>query len=285
VKIARLQVTDHATPVLALSCDGALYDVVTLERHAGLAEASGDFFERIVGARGAGLEALHARLLSGRRPTEARLREANVLPLPPFDASRAAYVQLGPADRGGAEPVFQHRDARAVVGDGQPVPVFGEPRFVDVGLGVVLGEDLDGATPSEARRAVLGYGLLVEWCAEDAWASAVAPPVAQFGPQLVLAPPERIEDQRIVLSDGIARRELGPIRARTFSIAESLAFLSHRVALRAGDLVGLGRVADGRHPIVAGQRLQVELPSLGSMRGWAARIPTSDAWRTIRSVG
>ncbi|MBM4359063.1 MAG: fumarylacetoacetate hydrolase family protein [Deltaproteobacteria bacterium] len=279
MKVARLLVPERATPVLALVCDGALYDVATLERSFGNEEPHGDFFERVVVARGAGLDALQARLVAGRRPTESRILEPGGFPLPPFDPQRGAYVQLGPADEDAVVPGYQHRDARAVVGDGQPVPVFGEPSFVDVGMAVLMGDDLEAASAAEALRAAVGFSLLLEWCAEDAWSRLAAPPISQLGATLVMERLDRFNERTLVVTRGAARRETAPIGRRTFAVADSLAYLSHRVALRAGDVVGLGRVVGGREPIRAGELVSVALPGVVSLHGRAVRVPIPSARR------
>jgi hypothetical protein len=272
VKLARLQRPEMATPVLAVSCDDVCYEVAELERRWRGSSDGDDFFARVVAARGAGLDELHARLTSGQRPTEARLLDGEYLPLPPFDPARGAYVQLGPSDRP-APVVFQHRDARALVGDGQPVPLKTGRAFVEVGLAVLLGDDLDHASAHEAMRSVLGFSLVIDWTAGDPWISPFEPqPPSQLGRELVVRPRlDSLLDRPLIISVDDAHSETRPIAARSQSIGESLAYLSQHVALCAGDLVGLGCVAGGRIEVAPGQRVQVRLRGGTSLAGWGAR--------------
>ena len=116
-----------AAPVTVLVCDGAFYDLATLEERWGW-DAWGyasDFHTRVLSLRCAGLAEVDARLRSGDRPTEARLLPGDLLPLAPCDDERAAYVQLAPRHVSLSEPAFALRDARSLVGDGQPVVVRG----------------------------------------------------------------------------------------------------------------------------------------------------------------
>lgn len=280
VKIARVRVAEFATPVTALVCDGALYDVALLEVATGRPDRGGDFFERVVAGRAAGFGELHARLLAGRRATEARIVEGEFLPLAPCDGARGAYVQLGPSDLDTEEPAFESRDSRAFVGDAQPVVIRAQSVVASVGLAVMLAEDLEAAGPLEALRAVLGWTLIIEWSHGDAAKTGRPRPASTLGPWLVLQP-----NLAGVLGKSLALRHRGELRmtdavdARAFTVGESLAFLSHHVALRAGDVVGLGCARGGRVQLAAGERIHVELPGVMSLEGWTSELPVATAWR------
>lgn len=280
MKIARGRIPEFATPVTALRCDGALYDVAKLDAASAGPERSGDFFSRVISARGAGLSELYGRLLTGRRPTEARILETEFFPLPPCEPSRSAYVQLASADHRAEEPQYEHRDARGLVGDGQPVGLRGHVAMASAGLAVVLGEDLEAVTPVEALRAVLGWTLLLQWSLGLEWGAPGPRPAAHLGAALVLAPSlEAVLGKRLVIRHREARLVSDSLDARVFNVAESLAFLSHHVALRAGDVVGLGAARGARIEVVAGERVHVELPGELALEGWANTVPASAAWR------
>lgn len=284
MKVARVRRRDFARPTLALECDGSLYDVAELEARSRAHQAEWDFFERVVASRGAGLDATLSRLRAGLRPTEARIQEADCLRLPPLDPSRSAYVQLGPAEATSPEPAFQLRDARAVVGDGQPVPVHGDPKFIDAGLAVILGDDLESATSPEVRAAVLGFTLVIEWCADDAWGSQRPPPISQLGSTLVLGSLRSVEDATLTISDGETCRESAPIGCRTWAIEDAVSYLSHFVALRAGDVVGVGRAVNGRMSISSGRGVVVKLGKTLSLSGYGVGTPPPTEWRSSRTT-
>lgn len=277
MKVARVAVSELATPIAALVCDEALYEPSALG-----VMGPHDFFERVVASRCAGFEAAAARLASGVRPSAARIPEGAYLPLAPFDTERSAYVQLGAPNASDAEPAFRIGDARSVVGDGHPVPVHGaEPRarvFAEVGVAVVMGEDLESATSVEAGRSVVGWTLAIQWTNPSAGSSDGGVPSAQMGPCLVVAPSLRaVRDRSLVIDVEGARVETRPFDAHSFSIAESLAFVSQRVALRAGDVVGLGAV--GKVEVALGTVVRASLPGMVTLVGRAARATPGFAWR------
>ena len=163
MRVAQVRVDEHASSVLALACDGELYDVDRLEAAWGVAHplSGRDFHTRVVSARGEGLDELDARLRQGPRPASARLPRWEYVPLPPCDLDRAAYLQLAPYGHDGPMPLFEHRDARGLLGDDQPVPFFGPAGelAVEAGVAALLGDDLWQAAPREAQRAILGVTL------------------------------------------------------------------------------------------------------------------------------
>jgi 2-keto-4-pentenoate hydratase/2-oxohepta-3-ene-1,7-dioic acid hydratase in catechol pathway len=271
LQIARVHLDELATPVTALHVDGAFYDVAVLEelwRVQPPLETT-DFHARVVAARCAGLEPLHHRLESGDRPTEARLRPEDFVALPPCDVDHAAWLQLPPYATELAEPVAVRRDARQLVGDGQPVAVQ-DPR-VEAGLAVILAEELWQASAREAERAVLGFTAMLDWSGDGP---------AQLGPHLMVGP--RLRDVgRMAASIEIAgvRHEAGNVSAWRFEPAAALAFLSHRHRLVPGDVVGLGCLRAGRHAPAFGERVAFLLDRRMTLRGWAVQAPAPVPWR------
>ncbi len=267
MKLVVARVPERAAPVLALECDGALYDVAELEASPpgdDSAPARGlgaEFFCRVIAARCAGLAELEARVASGLRPTEARLLDGRYLLLPPCAEGRAAYWQIRSAARG-APIDFALRDARALAGDAQPVCVpdaLDERRF-QVGLAAVLAEDLEHASAHEARRALLGVTLIIDWgpaCDEpscgDARAShvhgagggALAP--AHLGAQLAVGAVNALFDLELEVKVGGVAQPPVVARYRDLDAYERIADLSRYAPLRAGDVIGLGPLALPSH--------------------------------------
>jgi hypothetical protein len=283
-----------AAPVVALEVDGAIYAVAALERLWGIDPGirATDFHARVVSTRAAGLEGLNDRLRAGTRPTETRFVEGSYLPLPPCDSDRAAYWQMGPYDVGSETPVFQQRDARALVGDGQPVvyPPGTEKVGCEVGLAVVLAEDLQRAAPPEADRAILGFCLCIDWTSwPDRWAWQRADAPTTLGPCLLLSPAlGEIASLHATLSVGGSERPAGRVGAWRFRPAESLSYLSQYVELRAGDVVGLGCFAGGRLDTGAitlragvSTNVSVSVERTLTLRGFAVAGPPLGEWRQL----
>ena len=250
-----------ATPVVALVADGAYYDVHRLERMWRLdsAQLGGDFHTRVVGARAAGIDEVDARLRAGKPPTEARLVASDALPLAPCDPDRAAYIQLDTSDD---EPRFHYRDSRALVGHDQPIAA--DVSIVYASVGLLIADDLWRASPEEAKHAPIGFSAMLCWPGL----------VSHFGHELVV--PARLRD--------IARTELKIDSAGTISKAlpawrfapqEMLSYLSHKVHLRAGDVVGMPPVATLQRP----GKVTVTLKHATRLVGWAKAPPAMMPWR------
>jgi len=247
MRLARLRKADLATPIVALFCDGAYYDVAELEARwfTRRAPLGGDFFERVVSRRAAGLRELYDRLFLGDRPTEARIVAGEYLPLPPTGADRCSLFRFGPVDEVPEEPWVSVGNSRSLVGDGAPATFGGRgPAACEIGLAVVLAEDMSFATPEEAQDAVLGFGLVVDWRRgprkEQVTVRGLGLPT-HFGPDLVVR--ERgtplIAEATLTVDVGDRQHEVESAVC-AFETSEALSYLSQRCALRAGDVVGLG---------------------------------------------
>ena len=286
MRIARVQIAEVATPVLALVVDGAVYDVTKLELLWGLPAdfGGGDFHTRVVAARCAGLAEIEARLTSGPRPSEARLLPGDILPLPPCDTERCSYLQIGPHELGGGEPSFEQRDSRSLVGDGQPVAVAlegGQQAALEVGLAAVVGDEIWRAGAREAERAVLGYTLLLDWWDRvDGWTrwrpGARAP--SQLGAHLLTGIGFRTLTRAEALLRLPAEERRLDFGAWRYQPGELLAWLSQRVRLCPGDVVGLGRLAPAES-LAAGDRVSLGLTRWLQLEGWATQAPPPGPWR------
>lgn len=260
MRIARvLYAPDDEPPIprLALERDGALYDVGTLDRIFGtpydpdLCPGAEDFHTRVLALGGAGLDALDARLLAGERPSDARLLPGTFLWLPPCDPDRALYVQLSPYEAPAARPSHRVGNARGLLGHEAAVvfPAEEDRPDPELGIAALIREDLCCASPAEAERAILGYAILNAWCGRDdeactPGASRRVP--AQLGPVLVTAGDVgdvgRLRAQARIDGQVAMTSTAG---GWTFSPAESIAWVSRWIDLRAGDVIGLGCVRGG----------------------------------------
>jgi hypothetical protein len=307
-------------PTVALERDGALYRVTALAqafgpRYAALADDA-DFGHAVLALRAEPLHEMDRRLRAGERPSAARLLPGTFTWLPPCDADRAALIVCAHPE-GGANarrvPAFSVGSARALYGHEATVPLVQEDAsqedqddasrgdqddtsrgdqddasvIIAPSLAVVLSDDLCCASCAEADRAILGYTLLVRFGAGHA---------AQLGPALVTrGDAEPIAGLRAHLRvDGapVATDEVGK---GAFSPAEAIAWISHHVPLRAGDVIGVGplcaangasgangaaeRASAGRVAAPYGARVDFAIERIGKLSGKPVRGPEPAAWR------
>lgn len=300
MRIAHLFQLATSTSVVALERDGELYDVATLERHfkTKLAEIPGvsDFHTRVVALRCAGLHTLDDRLLSGDRPASARLSPGTFLWLPPCATDRAAYVQLGPYAHATERPTYRFGNGRGLLGHDAvvPFPAGEDDPDYELNLAALLGEDLRRATPEEVERSIVGYAVLNDWTARALEARSRArglPPseakdfATQLGP--VLVTPDEIgslEMLRTQVRVDAEARSCSRIGAWTFSLEESIACLSGSIELRAGDVLGAGRViggsaAEAGQRVAYGATVELMIERIGKLAGRPARGPEPAPWR------
>lgn len=301
-------------PTVALERDGALYGVAALARAFGPRYAQvaddADFHHTVVALGAATLCELDERLKAGERPSAARLLPGSFTWLPPCDMERAAFFECGgggAGDRGdrgdsSAGPAFAIGSARAFFGHEATVPLPVPARFgeiaavaeleleVEGALGVMLADDLWRATEAEAARAILGYTLVQGWRARGGGERAPRAAV-QLGPVLVTCDEVGATDAlRTQLRIEGAPLATGVLGAQRFSPAESIAWISHHVPLRAGDVIAAGRMRmpggvsrDEGVTLRCGGRVDFAVERLGRLSGRATRGPEMLAWR--RSSG
>ncbi|MFO0612278.1 MAG: fumarylacetoacetate hydrolase family protein [Polyangiaceae bacterium] len=249
-------------PRIALERDGAFYDVEALERAFGDAEPMAldpsDFQTRVATLRCAGLYDLDARLLRGERPTASRVPPGEGCLLAPLDTDRAAFVQVDVGANGAM--TARLAQARTLLGDGAFVGVRSADGVAvcDVHLGAVLGDDLRMATAREARAAIMGYGVVVEWRASRDEPRGLN---CAFGPALVSPYVLPKRDARAVRLGPSAPVPLDRIGV---SIEDAIAFASRDHELRSGDLVTLGSF--GHVSVALHTALDAEIEGVGILR-------------------
>lgn len=267
-------------PAVALERDGAVYGVAALADALGsscaMVEEGLDFQHAVISLRGEPFRELDERLRSGERPSSARLLPGTFTWLPPCDTERAAFItttadataSIAP-DRG---PSFQIGSARALLGHDATVPVLADERDLgfECAVAAVLGEDLFRATAREAHDAILGYTLLLQLT------GALG---AQLGPSLVTrdeaGPIAKLRAQIRVDGQPLPVCEVGD---QPFSAAETIAWISHHVPLRAGDVIGASRLIVPRARVAYGTRVDLAVERLGRLAGKPARGPEMRAW-------
>lgn len=276
-----MRVDEMASPVVALRCDGAFYDVATLEeRWRSSAWAGGsDFHLRVFATGASGLAEIDQRLRSGDRPTEARLLERDMVLLPPIDVERATVLLAEPVAAGAPRPSVRWVDARAAVGPGQPVPVPEGGLELRAGVALAIGEELARSGPREASRACVGVVPYLHWsvAAGIPGAGLVPDGPLQLGPVLSWGVgPRALADVSAELRVGDRRHEVG-VAPGPWSAAEVVAYASHVASLRPGDLLGLppAKVV----AVSERRRVRWHVGRWGPLEGWATREPPPPDWR------
>lgn len=270
MRIARVQFESFSTPIVALERDGALYDVLELERTGRGAgpdpssQGAGDFTTRVVSLGLAGLDVLDERLRAGVRPRAARLAPEGVVWLPPCDPERAHWLH-GRASDAHARARFRLESPRRLVGHQGVVTLPGEGElFVAAGLAVLLGEGIEDE-PRPDERAILGATGLLEWFTRDV-DEALA--TAQLGPVLVVpdepGPLETLRAEMVVAGE---TRRVSVFPGASW-LAERLAELAAHVPLRAGDVVSFV-ARDGAVSVAQGASVAARFEGIGRLEGRA----------------
>ena len=296
MRLARVLHESSPFPRVALERDGALYDVGELGRCLGVGRAaihlgelglSADFFERVIALRCAGIAALDERICGGDRPTTARVVPGSFLWLAPCDTERSLFVHvdLPSASSVTASPRYRIGNARGLLGHEARVAFpAGETRpGFELGLAAVLGEDLRRATAAEAEEAIAGYSILSLWVARDEDERHRGSSGARdFGPQLgpvLVTRGELGELARLRVQARVGGKVManGVIGRAGDGLPEAVAFVSHYVDLRAGDVVGATCLSAVEAPFGVTAELLIE--RLGKLSGHAVAGPDMRGWR------
>jgi hypothetical protein len=293
MRIARVIQESSPFPVSALERDGALYEIGELAQCLGsrgapdLLMGATDFFARVIALRCAGLATLDERLCAGDRPTEARIQPGSFVWLPPCDIDRALYVHVEPPPlpNKAGEPSYRIGNARGLLGHEARVafPAHETRPDFELGFAAVIGEDLRHATVEEAEQAIIGYAILNDWTARDEEARHGNPGRArdfatQLGPLLVTR--TEVGEVAVLRMQARVSGEVvgsGVIGMAGEHLAEGIAFVSHRLELRAGDLVGVTCMRGQGVPYGATVELLIE--RLGKLTGCAAQGPPATRWK------
>jgi 2-keto-4-pentenoate hydratase/2-oxohepta-3-ene-1,7-dioic acid hydratase in catechol pathway len=120
----------------------------------------------------------------------------------------------------------------------------------EVELGVVIGRDAWRVGPEEAMEHVLGWTIVNDVSSRDPWLDGdqwligkSMPGFCPAGPRLVPAAELDPRDLRLGCTINGEPIQDGRTSEMRFSIEEIVAFLSHHLVLRAGDLIATGTPA------------------------------------------
>jgi hypothetical protein len=279
VRIARLAVGSSAQPVVALERDGALYDVAELERifdtrfSPERMPGASDFHTRVIALGCAGLDALDDRLRSGDRPTAARALPGTFVWLAPCDTDRASFIQLAPLEEPSNEPLHRRGDARGLLGHDVvvPIPPGAAEATYELGVAAILGESVEGASPEQAERSILGYVILNAWAGSElernpGWLSCPVP--MQLGPVLVtkddLGDVGALRAQVRIDGVVVTSTSLGCVNN---GLSSAMAWVSRWTELRAGDVIGRGCGLGGRGAMPYGGVAELMAERLGKLAG------------------
>jgi len=170
-----------------------------------------------------------------------------------------------------AEPVIFLKAPSSLIGPGEAVVLPPESGRVEHEgeIAVVVGRRLKRATAAEARRAVFGITAVCDVTARDlqrrdpTFARAKSfDTFCPLGPAVwVGADPEDLE---VITRVNGVERQRGHTREMTWGIVDLLVYTSRMMTLEPGDLILTGTPA-GVGPLAAGDRLEVEIPGLGTL--------------------
>jgi 2-keto-4-pentenoate hydratase/2-oxohepta-3-ene-1,7-dioic acid hydratase in catechol pathway len=168
-----------------------------------------------------------------------------------------------------AEPVLFLKATSSLIGPGEAVVLPPESQRVEHEgeIAVVVGARLKRASAEEARRAVFGITASCDVTARDLQRKdATFARAKSFDTFCPLGPAVWIgadlEDLEVITRINGEERQRGHTRDMTWGIVDLLVYTSHMMTLEPGDVVLTGTPA-GVGPLVAGDRLEVEILGLG----------------------
>ncbi len=169
-------------------------------------------------------------------------------------------------------PLLFFKPPSAVIGDGEPIEVPKASKQVEHEgeIGVVLSTGIRRADEATALAAVGGLTCVNDVTARDLqktdeqWARAkgfdtFCPTGSLVVPLSDLPPLDEVE---VICRVNGETRQRGRGCDMIFKIPMLLSYISHIMTLEAGDLVATG-TPSGVGPIVAGDRVEVEIPGIG----------------------
>ncbi len=168
-----------------------------------------------------------------------------------------------------AEPLLFLKAPSSVIGPRSPILLPPESERVEYEgeIAVVLRHRLTRATAEQARAAVLGVTCGCDVTARDLQRSDKTfargksfDTFCPLGPGIQVE--AELEDLEVVTRIDGEERQRGHVRDMAWSILEQLVYVSRMMTLDPGDVVLTGTPA-GVGPLAAGQRVEVEVSSVG----------------------
>jgi len=174
-------------------------------------------------------------------------------------------------------PIIFMKPASSVIGEGEQIviPPYSSDCHHEAELALLIGTGGKNIAPDEAMGHVAGYGVAIDLTLRDVqaeqkkkglpWEIAkgfdTACPLSSFVPAASVTDPQ---DLRITLSVNGAPRQDGSTALMIHRMPELISYLSSIFTLEPGDLILTGTPA-GVGPIVAGDRVEVEIEGIGTL--------------------
>ncbi|MGD2115757.1 MAG: fumarylacetoacetate hydrolase family protein [Acidobacteriota bacterium] len=185
------------------------------------------------------------------------------------------------------EPLIFLKAPSALVGPGEPVLLPPESERVEFEgeIAVVVGRRLTRADRREAAAAVLGVTCAVDVTARDLQRKDATfargksfDTFCPVGPTLrvILRPEPELADLEVVTRVNGEERQRGHTEQMEWGIAELLSYVSRHMTLEPGDLVLTG-TPSGVGPLEAGDRIEVEVSGVGTLRNPVERLVLPEA--------
>ncbi|KKB11078.1 hypothetical protein VE25_14970 [Devosia geojensis] len=167
-------------------------------------------------------------------------------------------------------------DALVIGGGSVPYPPQTQDLHHEVELVVAIGRDGFGIEVEDALAHVYGYAAGIDLTRRDLQAAAkkagrpweMAKAFDHSAPIGEIVPAEKIghpDKGAITLAVNGAERQRGDLADQIWTVAETIAYLSQFVALKAGDLVFTGTPA-GVGAVVAGDVIEGDIEGIGTVR-------------------
>ena len=182
-----------------------------------------------------------------------------------------------------AQPVIFLKAPSSVIGPGEAVVLPPESERVEHEgeIAVVVGRRVRrGASPEEARQAVLGITAACDVTARDlqrkdpTFARAKSfDTFCPLGPAIRIGnDPEGLEDLEVVTRVDGEERQRGQARDMTWGIVDLIRYAATIMTLEPGDVILTGSPA-GVGPLAPGNRVEVEIPGVGVLENSVVALP------------
>ena len=177
------------------------------------------------------------------------------------------------------EPLLFLKPPSSVIGSGEPIELPPQSSRVEYEgeIGVVIGNRLRRAKPTEARGAIRGICALNDVTARDLqrtdgqWTRAKGfDTFCAIGPESPY--PGMLEDLDVITRVNGVVRQHGHARDMVFDIPMLLAYISGIMTLDGGDVVATG-TPEGVGPLAEGDTVEVEIPGVSHVRNPVTRQP------------
>ncbi len=186
------------------------------------------------------------------------------------------------------QPLLFFKPPSSLIGDGDPIRLPSASKQVEHEgeIGIVMGKSLRRADKAATLDAVAGLTCVNDVTARDLqrsdgqWTRAKGfDTFCPVGPRIVpLADLPPLDELEVICRVNGEERQHGYVRQMAFDIPTILAYISQIMTLEPGDLVATGTPA-GVGPLHSGDRVEVEIPGVGSLSNPVVGTVEKDAAR------